>query len=130
MMTLLINQVLFSFDMRIYASFAEMNMILMTIAKARLLSLDSWNMRYPSSKFCKNFTLSKALFFIINRFCLPCVTFYFLWLFNPYDCRDNTQWYSCNHCWWLTLLEEIFVVARKIGAIRKIKFNNTTQNRV
>ena len=37
-MTLLINQVLFSFEMRKYAFFTEMNMILMTITKAQLLS--------------------------------------------------------------------------------------------
>ena len=35
-MTLLINQILFYFEMRKYASFAEMNMILMTITKATL----------------------------------------------------------------------------------------------
>ena len=35
-MTLLINQILFYFEMRNYASFAEMNMILMTITKATL----------------------------------------------------------------------------------------------
>ena len=79
---LLINQALFSFEMRIYVSFSEMNMILMTITKAQLLSLDSWNMRNPSSKFCssyllKNFTLIKALFLLKNRFCLSCVFFSF-----------------------------------------------------
>ena len=37
-MTLLINHVIFSFEMRKYASFPEMNMILMTITKAQLLS--------------------------------------------------------------------------------------------
>ena len=36
-MTLLINQVLFSFEIRKYASFAEMTLILMTIAKAQLM---------------------------------------------------------------------------------------------
>ena len=36
LMTLLINQILFYFEMRNYASFAEMNMILMTITKATL----------------------------------------------------------------------------------------------
>ena len=41
LMTLLINQVLFSFEMRKYASFAEMNMIHMTITKTQLLSFDS-----------------------------------------------------------------------------------------
>ena len=52
LMTMLINQVLFSVEMRKYARFAEMNMILtMTITKAQLLSFNSWNMRYPSSKF-------------------------------------------------------------------------------
>ena len=81
-MTLLINQALFSFEMIKYANFAEMNMILMTI------------MRYPSSKFCnsylmKNFTFIKSLFFFINRFCLYCVNF--LWLFNSYDYRDKPQ---------------------------------------
>ena len=41
---LLINQVLFSSEMRKYASFVEMNMILMTITKAQLLSfVDSSN---------------------------------------------------------------------------------------
>ena len=37
----LVNQVLVSFEMRKYASFAEMNMILMTITKAQLLLFDS-----------------------------------------------------------------------------------------
>ena len=41
LMTLLINQELFSLEMRKYASFVEMNMILMTITKAELLSFDS-----------------------------------------------------------------------------------------
>ena len=36
LMILLINQVLFSFEMRKYVSFPEMNMILMTITKAQL----------------------------------------------------------------------------------------------
>ena len=40
-MTLLINQALFSFEMRKYASFTEMNMILMTIKKAHLLSFNN-----------------------------------------------------------------------------------------
>ena len=41
-MTLLINQLLFSVEMRKYASFAEMNMILiMNVTKAQLLSIDS-----------------------------------------------------------------------------------------
>ena len=83
-MTLLINQVLFSFEMRKYTSFAEVNMIHMTITKAQLLSfVDSLNMRYLSLKFCnsyllKNFTLVKALFYLKNRFCLSCVVFLFL----------------------------------------------------
>ena len=37
----LINQELFSFEMRNHASFTEMNMILMTVTKAQLLSFDS-----------------------------------------------------------------------------------------
>ena len=55
-MTLLINQVLFSFEMRKYASFAEMNMILMNFTKApkRIWALvkdeswfeDLWNNRH------------------------------------------------------------------------------------
>ena len=40
-MTLLINQILFSFEMRKYANFAEMKMILMAIAKAQLLPFNS-----------------------------------------------------------------------------------------
>ena len=36
-MTLSINQVLFPFKIRKYASFAEMNLILMTITKAQLM---------------------------------------------------------------------------------------------
>ena len=36
-----VNQVLFSFEMRKYASFAEMNMILATVTKAQLLPFDS-----------------------------------------------------------------------------------------
>ena len=99
LMTLLINQVLFSFEMRKCASFAEMNMILMTITKTQLLSFDSWIMWHPSWKFCnsyllKNFTLIKALFFLINRFCRSCVcvcVFFFCWLFNPFAYRDNPQ---------------------------------------
>ena len=39
--TLLIKQILFSFEMEKYASFAEMNMMIMTITKAQLLSFDS-----------------------------------------------------------------------------------------
>ena len=34
-----------------YVSFAEMNMMIMAITKAQLMSFDSWNMLYPSSKF-------------------------------------------------------------------------------
>ena len=37
LMTLSINQVLFPFKIRKYASFAEMNLILMTITKAQLM---------------------------------------------------------------------------------------------
>ena len=42
LMTLLINQVLFSFEMRRYATFTEMSMILTTITKAptRMWALD------------------------------------------------------------------------------------------
>ena len=40
-MTLLINQALFSFEMRKYASFSEINMILMAITKEQLLSFDN-----------------------------------------------------------------------------------------
>ena len=61
-MTLLINQILFSFEMRKYANFAEMNMILMVIAKAQLLPLDSWNMHFPSSKFWNSYLLKKFTF--------------------------------------------------------------------
>ena len=62
-------------EMRKYATFAAMNMILMTITKAQLLPFDGRDMRYPSLKFCnsyllKNFTLIKALFILINRFYL------------------------------------------------------------
>ena len=56
LMMLLINQVLFSFEMRKYASFAEMSMILITITKAprRIWALvkdeswfeDLWNNRH------------------------------------------------------------------------------------
>ena len=47
LMTILINQVLFSFEMRKYANFFEMNMIIKTITKAtrRIWALDrgkSW----------------------------------------------------------------------------------------
>ena len=61
-MTLLINQILFSFEMRKYANFAEMNMILMAIAKAQLLPFNSWNMRFPSSKFWNSYLLKKFSF--------------------------------------------------------------------
>ena len=96
LMTFLINQVFFSYEIRNYTSFAKMNIIFITITKAQPLSLDKWNIHYPSLKFCnsyllKNFTLSKALFFVINRFCLSCVSFFILWLFNPYDNRGNPQ---------------------------------------
>ena len=69
--------------MRKCASFAEMNMILTIITKAKLLSFDSSNMRYPPSKFCnsyllRNFTLNKVLSFLINRLCLS----YFVFLFD------------------------------------------------
>ena len=47
----LINQVLFSFEMRKYASFVEITMIRMAITKAQVVSFDSWNMRYTSSNF-------------------------------------------------------------------------------
>ena len=92
LMTLLINQVLFSFQMRKYSSFAEMNMIIMTITKAQLLLFDNRNMRYPSSKFhysylLKSLLLLWLLFFFINRFFLTCV--FFLWLFNPYNYKGN-----------------------------------------
>ena len=40
LMMFLIHQLLFCFEMREYASFAEMNTILMTIAKTQLLSFD------------------------------------------------------------------------------------------
>ena len=90
---MLLNQVLFSLEIRKYASFAEMNIMLMTIKKAELLSFDSWNMHCLSLKFCdscllKIFSLIKALFFLINRFCLPSV-FFFLWVLNDYNYRDN-----------------------------------------
>ena len=70
---------LFSFEMRNHASFTEMNMMLMTVTKAQLLSFDSWNMRYTSSKLSdllKNVTIIKTLFFLINRFCLSCAFFF------------------------------------------------------
>ena len=81
LMTLLINQVLFSFQMRKYSSFAEMNMIIMTITKAQLLLFDSRNMRYPSSKFhysylLKSLLLLWLLFFFINRFFLTLFFFF------------------------------------------------------
>ena len=41
LMTLLINQVLFSFEMRKYASFVEITMIRMAITKAQVVSFDS-----------------------------------------------------------------------------------------
>ena len=87
LMTLLINQVL-------YAPFDKMNMIHMTITKAQLQSF-RWDLRYPSLKFyypylLKNFTIIKAIFFPRNRFAMSC-GFFFLWLFNPYNYRDNPQ---------------------------------------
>ena len=42
LMTFLINQILFSSEMKKYSSFAEMNMILMTITKAQLLLFWYW----------------------------------------------------------------------------------------
>ena len=73
---------------------------LMTIRKGQLqLSFDSWTMRYPPSKFCnsywlKHFTLVRTFSLLVNRFCLLCFVFFFLWLFNPYDYIDNlhTAW--------------------------------------
>ena len=52
---------------------------LWSLKNTQLLSFGSWNMRYPTSKFyyfglLKNFTLIKAPFFLINRFC-PSVFF-------------------------------------------------------
>ena len=76
LMTYLINQVLISFQTSKYTSFAEMNMILISCYKSReLLSFDSWKMRYLSSKFfdshlLRNFTLIKALFFVMSCFFL------------------------------------------------------------
>ena len=70
----MINQVLFFFEMRKYASFAEMNMILIIITKAQLLPFVSSNMRYPFSKFYSY----KTLFFLINRFFLLWAFFSFL----------------------------------------------------
>ena len=70
----MINQVLFFFEMRKYASFAEMSMILIIITKAQLLPFVSSNMRYPFSKFYSY----KTLFFLINRFFLLWAFFSFL----------------------------------------------------
>ena len=79
LITLLMNQVLFPFKMKRYASFVEMSMIHITISKAQLLSfVTHW----------KILLLLKHLLFLINIFCLSCV---FLWLFNPFDYRDNLQ---------------------------------------
>ena len=74
LMTLLIKKVLFSFETRKYAGFAEMNMIYMTITKAQLLSFDSLN------TYLRNFvTLFILKFvFLINRLCLSCVVVFFL----------------------------------------------------
>ena len=77
--TLLIKQVLFSFKMKKYASFAEMNMIPITTPKAQLLPFVThiyWN-------------LWQALFLPYKKI-LPAMCF-FLWLFNPFDYRDNQQ---------------------------------------
>ena len=54
LVTLLTNQILFPMKIRKHASFAEMNMILMTTTKTQLLWFDSLNMGYPSSKFCNS----------------------------------------------------------------------------
>ena len=77
-----------------YASFAEMDMILITIPKAQLLpfvTLINW----------KKFTLIKTLiFFLINRVCLSCI--FFLWLFIPFHrdswCLFQFQFFSYNWC--------------------------------
>ena len=62
-----------TFEMSKYVSLTAMNMILLTITKAQLLSFDSRNMRYSSLKFfnshlMKIFTLVKILFRLINSF--------------------------------------------------------------
>ena len=72
LLTLFINQIVFSFEMRKYASFAELNLILWLLQKRSYCRLIvSWNMRYPSTKFrstylLKHFTLIKALIFLIT----------------------------------------------------------------
>ena len=67
LITLLMNQVLFPFKMKKYASFVEMSMIHITISKAQLLSfVTQW----------KILLLLKHLLFLINIFCLPCVCFF------------------------------------------------------
>ena len=66
---LLQNQVLFSFEMRKYASFVEMNMILMT--KSTSTVVNSWNMRYPSSKYCNFYLLKNFAFILQNQQILP-----------------------------------------------------------
>ena len=67
LITLLMNQVLFPFKMKKYASFVEMSMIHITISKAQLLSfVTHW----------KILLLLKHLLFLVNIFCLPCVFFF------------------------------------------------------
>ena len=67
LITLLMNQVIFPFKMKKYASFVEMSMIHITISKAQLLSfVTQW----------KILLLLKHLLFLINIFCLPCVCFF------------------------------------------------------
>ena len=71
LITLLINQVLFSFKMKKHGSFAEMNMILITIPKAQVpsfLTLIYWNI----------LLLLKHFFYLINGFRLQFVFFFFL----------------------------------------------------
>ena len=90
-MTLLINQILLSFEMRKYADFTKSNMILMAIAKAQLLPFDSWNMSFPSSKFWnsylkKNFTFRFSIYlqvcqkfnskYFLHRYIFSCKSFY------------------------------------------------------
>ena len=98
LMTLLVKQVLYSFEMRkYYASFVEINMILRL--KSQLQPFNSWNMRYSSSKFCnsyllRNFTFIKALFFITNWFSLSSVSFSFFDFLNPMT--TVTTYDSCS----------------------------------
>ena len=85
LMTQLINQILFSSEMRKYARFAKKNMILMTITKAQLLSfVDSWNMRYPSSKFCNSY----PCFYLLKNFTL------IKDIINPYNCLSKNGNFS------------------------------------